>query len=177
MHQGSVRGWPKAEWPWPSWMATTLNLSRPDPCQIGVARRIVGGQQRPDLRRHAHGLVGFVNNMKRTDPRDNGVFPCGSDEDRLVVLDTGRGGGSHAVQAIAAADRVLGPPVPFLVVEQGMVQHDDASAALDKVAKVFLAGVVQIAREVVHDHDVEFVPQVLLEGGGAVSTGSHSRSL
>ena len=27
MHQRAVEGCPKAEWPWPSWMATTLDLS------------------------------------------------------------------------------------------------------------------------------------------------------
>ena len=43
------------------------------------------------------------------------------------------------------------------------MQHDDPSAALDEVAEVFLAGFVQVAGEIVHDHDVVLAAQVVLE--------------
>ncbi len=48
------------------------------------------------------------------------------------------------------------------------MQHHNPLAALDEVAEVLLACLIQVAGEVVHDHNVVLAAQVVLEGRGAV---------
>ena len=103
--------------------------------------------------------------MKRPDPRGDRVLFRGRDGDLLVVLDAGGRAIARPAQAIAAADGLVGPPGPVLVVEQGVMQHDDPSAAFDEISQVLLAGFVQVAGEIVHDDDVVLAAQVGLEGG------------
>ena len=57
-----------------------------------------------------------------------------------------------------------------------MVQHDNPFPALHEVAEIFLAFFIQITGEIVHDHNVVFAAQVVLEGRGAAATGTLARS-
>ena len=162
MHQGAVGGMPERRV-----AVAQLDgdhprlLVRPDPGQVAVAGGVVGGQQGSDPVRDPHPLVGLVRDVERPDPRGDRMLARRRDEDLLVVLDGRRGDVALALQAIAAADHFLVPPGPLLIVQQGVMQHHDPLAALHEVAEVLLAGVVEVAGEIVHDHDVVLAPQVL----------------
>ena len=47
------------------------------------------------------------------------------------------------------------------------MQHHDALAALDEVAEVLLAVLIQVAREIVHDQNVILAAKIALESRGA----------
>src|SRR5207245_4750209 len=104
--------------------------TRADPCQDPVAVGVVRGQERLDSGRDPHLLVGLVLYLEGSDRRGNRVHTFRSSENLLVSL-VGRGGiVALPSQAIAAADHVLVPPGPLLVIEQGEMQNNDPIAAL-----------------------------------------------
>src|SRR5258706_176275 len=83
---------------------------------------------------------------------------------RLALLHGGRRTLPTGREPIAPPHDFLIPPRPALIIEQRMMQNDDAFSTLDEIAQILFPSLVEVAREIISDQHVIFVAEILGKG-------------